>query len=70
MLLVQSIDLFNGLDMLFSFERCHVPLLPGNFFAMNLRDIPIIDINEGIFIIVLNMLFVDYFGNLRDPNGS
>jgi hypothetical protein len=56
--------------MLFSFEGCHGPLLPVNFFTRNLRDIPIIDINEGIFIMVFKVFFVDNFWNLRDPSGS
>jgi hypothetical protein len=70
MLFIQSVDLFNGLDMLFSFKRCHGPLLPVNFFTRNLRYIPIIDINEGILIMVFNMFFVDNIWDLRDPSGS
>jgi hypothetical protein len=70
MFLIESIDLLYSLDMLFSLERCHGPLLPLNFFTGNLRYIPIIDINEGILIMVFNVFFVDYLWNLRDPGGS
>jgi hypothetical protein len=62
--------LLYSLDMLFSLERCHGPLLPVNLFTGNLRYIPIIDINEGILIVVFNVFFVDYLWNLRDPSGS
>jgi hypothetical protein len=70
MFFIESIDLLNGLDMLFSLERCHGPFLPINFFTGNFGYIPIIDINEEILIMVLNVFFVDDFWNLRDPSGS
>jgi hypothetical protein len=64
-----KITKFDSLDMLFSFERCHGPFLPVNFFTRDFRYIPIININEGILIMVLNVFFVDNFWNLRDPCG-
>jgi hypothetical protein len=70
MFLIESIDLLYGLDMLFSLERCHGPLFPVNFFTRDFGYSPIIDINEGILIMVLNVFFVDNFWNLRDPSRS
>jgi hypothetical protein len=70
MFLIKGIYLLNGLNMLFSFERCHGPLLLVNFFTRDFGYIPIIDINEGILIMVFNVFFVDYLWNLRDPSGS
>jgi len=61
MFLIESIDLLYSLDMLFRFERYRRPFLPVDFFTGNLRYIPIIDINEGILIVVFNVFFVDYF---------
>ena len=70
MFLIESINLLYSLNMLFSLERCHGPLLLVNFFTRDFGYVPIIDINEGILIVVLNVFFVDYIWNLRDPSGS
>jgi len=59
MLFVYYIDLFNGFDMMFTPKGCRQPFFPINFFTRNLRDVPIIEVDERIIGLVLNLFFVD-----------